>query len=595
MQKKHLITSALPYINGIKHLGNLVGSLLPADVYAKFLRQNGEDVLYICGTDEHGTPAEIAAKSTGKTIADYCADMYETQKSIYENFGITFDYFGRSSAPSNHQITQDIYKNLKANNMVFETEIQQYYSPKDGRFLPDRYVEGTCYLCHAEKARGDQCDACGALLEPEKLINPYSTISGSTDIHLKSTKHIFLDLPKLESVVDKWTQSRAEWPDVVKGIAKKWIKEGLNPRCITRDLKWGVPVPENDFDDKVFYVWFDAPNAYISMTKDWAESRGTPDDWKSWWLPNDDVNDSSNSEKSADDDSNPKNTSSGGSNGSEAVENSVRYTQFMAKDNVAFHAIFWPAMLFGADMGYKQVDYIKGFHWLTYEKGKFSTSQKRGIFTDTALKLYPSDYWRYYLIANCPETSDADFSFESFANTVNKDLADVLGNFCNRTLSLMHKYYDGRVTKSIGDCVDASLQTRAQSIIGDLYTSSSDLKFRQAAQNLRALWVLGNEYISEKEPWSLAKTDPDAACDVLIHCVHMLRTFAICAYPITPETSQKILNLLNDDTDLKTTSIQNALNFSAFEIGHTFQKPERLFEKIDHEAVETLTQQYAGT
>lgn len=561
---RHLITSALPYINGIKHLGNLIGSLLPADVYAKYLRQQGKEVLFICGTDEHGTPAEIAAQAAGKPIEEYCREMFEVQKDIYIRFGIEFDYFGRSSAPANHQLTQEIYQQLEKNGFINEKEIKQYYSYDDQRFLPDRYVEGTCPHCDFPKARGDQCDGCGTLLDPEDLLDPYSTISGSKNIELKATRHLFLDLTKLEHPLKDWVADQPQWPDVVKGIAKKWLNEGLQPRCITRDLKWGIPVPKAGYGEKVFYVWFDAPNGYISMTQDWAQAQGQPELWQEWWT----------------------------------ADKDVQYTQFMGKDNVPFHAIFWPAVLLAADMNFKQVDYIKGFHWLAYEKGKFSTSQKRGIFTDVALTLYPADYWRYYLLANCPETADSDFSFGLFASVVNKDLADILGNFANRTLSLFQKYYQGVVPlKLAATQVDQDLMKNVQAHVNDLNENLTQLKFRQAAQSLRALWVLGNEYITLKEPWTVVKTDPDAAMVSLLHCLHLLRVFAATSYSFIPETAGKILTLLNDpaiDT-LSATSFEASIDFQYFEAGHVLPVPQRLFEKIDETRVAQLSQQFSGS
>lgn len=560
---RYLVTSALPYINGIKHLGNLIGSILPADVYTKFLRQQGHEALFICGTDEHGTPAEIAAQEANKPIEDYCQEMYGIQKDIYTRFGIDFDYFGRSSAPSNHQLTQDIYQHLEKNSFIEEKEIKQYYSFDDKRFLPDRYVEGTCPHCGFQKARGDQCDGCGTLLDPEDLLTPYSAISGSKNIELKATRHLFLDLSQLEARLKDWVAQQPQWPEVVKGIAKKWLNEGLQPRCITRDLKWGISVPKEGYDEKVFYVWFDAPNGYISMTQDWAAAKGTPDSWKDWWF----------------------------------AGNDVQHTEFMAKDNVPFHAIFWPAVLFAADMNFKQVDYIKGFHWLTYEKGKFSTSQKRGIFTDVALELYPADYWRYYLLANCPETADSDFSFSLFASVVNKDLADILGNFANRTLSLFQKYYQGQVPIQLSQTqIDQDLMQSVHTQMGELTQSLSQLKFRPAAQYLRSLWVLGNEYITVKEPWTVVKTDPEGAMISLIHCLHLLRIFAVASYSFIPETAARILTLLNDSGvgQLSTTTFEDAINFSYFSKGHVLQPPMRLFEKIDDEKVVELTAHYAG-
>ncbi len=565
MKKKYLITSALPYINGIKHLGNLVGSILPADIYARFLKQSGHDVLFICGTDEHGTPAEIAAHEANISIEDYCLKMHDLQKSIYKKFDINFDYFGRSSDLSNHDLTQKIYKKLKENNCIIQTNINQYYSHFDKRFLPDRYIEGQCPFCGFDKARGDQCDGCSHLLSPEDLISPYSSISGSTDIELKSTKHLFIDLPKIQDQLKTWVDSRTEWSDLVTGIAHKWLKEGLQSRCITRDLTWGVSVPEDGYEGKVFYVWFDAPNAYISITKDWAKQHGDHTEWEKWWL---------NSQES------------------------VHYTQFMAKDNVPFHAIFWPSILLSADMGFKLVDNIKSFHWLTYEKGKFSTSRKRGVFTDQALELYSADYWRYYLISNCPETSDSDFSFTHFASVVNKDLADILGNFLNRTLSLIAKYYDGQIPCTLDShLIDRTLLSQASEIVGEIHKNLSALKFRPATQMLRSLWVLGNTYITTHEPWTVLKHDKDAAGVVLTHCIHMLKVFAAVSHPFIPKTSSHILDLLNDpDFDKKDElSCDNCLDFTYFKAGHLIKAPQRLFEKIDDETVKNLADRFSGT
>lgn len=557
--KRHLITSALPYINGIKHLGNLVGSMLPADVYAKFLRQKGEKVLFICGTDEHGTPAEIAAHAKQQSIEVYCSQMYETQKSIYERFGIDFDFFGRSSSLSNHNITKEIFLSLKQNGYIQEKEIQQYYSHDDQRFLPDRYVEGTCPHCSYAKARGDQCDGCGSLLDPTELMHPFSTISGSRNIELQHTKHLFLNLNQLETELEKWVKERSGWPDVVKSIAKKWLNEGLQPRCITRDLKWGIEVPLPGFENKVFYVWFDAPNAYISMTQDWAKVSGNNDAWKEWWL---------------------------------AAEE-VHYTQFMAKDNVPFHAIFWPAMLLAADLGFKQVDYIKGFHWLTYDKGKFSTSQKRGVFTDAALTLYPADYWRYYLLANCPETSDADFTFAHFALIINKDLADILGNFTNRVLTLFQKYFDSTVPFTLEKHqIDSALSEKIARMVSEFSENLSSLKFRQAAQILRSIWVLGNEYITKEQPWETFKTDREKSAITLIHCIHLLRLFAVISYCFIPFTSKQLLSLLKDSTNPSQSSFEEAMKMTFFSKGHLLNAPARLFTKIEELAVEDLTKMY---
>lgn len=414
---RHLITSALPYINGIKHLGNMVGSMLPADVYSRYLRQRGHDVLYICATDEHGTPAELAAKAAGLSVAEFCAQAHDAQKAVYDGFALSFDYFGRSSSEQNREITQHFARQLQKNGFIEERAIRQVYSPVDGRFLPDRYVEGTCPHCGYDKARGDQCENCTRVLDPTDLIEPRSAISGSTELEVRETKHLFLLQSKLQHEVEAWVaQHEEEWPQLASSIARKWLTEGLHDRAITRDLDWGVPVPADTWPElaaegKVFYVWFDAPIEYIGSTKEWSDLDPANRDYKSWWYEAEDV----------------------------------RYTQFMAKDNVPFHTVMFPATELGVREPWKMVDYVKAFNWLTYYGGKFSTSQKRGVFTDQALEILPADYWRYFLIANAPESDDSSFTWEHFTATVNKDLADTLGNFVNRVLSFSRKRFGDEV------------------------------------------------------------------------------------------------------------------------------------------------------
>ncbi|MFF9667204.1 methionine--tRNA ligase, partial [Streptomyces althioticus] len=368
---RHLITSALPYINGIKHLGNMVGSMLPADVYSRYLRQTGHEVLFICATDEHGTPAELAAQEAGLPVAEFCAQAHEAQKAVYDGFGLSFDHFGRSSSPQNREITQEIARELQRNGFIEERSIRQVYSNTDGRFLPDRYIVGTCPHCGYDKARGDQCENCTRVLDPTDLLEPRSAISGSADLEVRQTRHLFLLQSKLTGEVERWIADHGDdWPVLASSIARKWLTEGLQDRSITRDLEWGVPVPADVWPElaaegKVFYVWFDAPIEYIGATKEWADAAPAERrDWKSWWYE---------------------------------ADESVRYTQFMAKDNVPFHTVMFPATILGSRRPWKKVDYVKAFNWLTYYGGKFSTSQKRGIFTDVALELLPADYWRYFL------------------------------------------------------------------------------------------------------------------------------------------------------------------------------------------------------
>ena len=342
---KILITSAIPYINGVKHLGNLVGSLLPADVHARFRRQTGDEVLFICGTDEHGTPAELGAIEAGQEVRAYCDAQHAIQADVYRRFGLSFDHFGRSSAPRNHALTQHFYRRLDAAGLIEERTVRQVWSPVDGRFLPDRYVLGTCPRCGSAAARGDQCDDCGSLLDPTDLIRPRSALSGDSALELRDSRHLFLRQPLLLERLNAWVAGRSGWPSFVVSLAKSWLTSDLRDRCITRDLAWGVAVPRPGFESKVFYVWFDAPIAYIAATQDWAERDPGGRDWRDWWWQADDV----------------------------------RYVQFLGKDNVPFHAVSFPATLLGSGEPWKTVDVIKGFHWLN-EAGKFSTSRQRGHF-----------------------------------------------------------------------------------------------------------------------------------------------------------------------------------------------------------------------
>lgn len=557
--KKYLITSALPYINGIKHLGNLVGSLLPADIYARYLRQRGEEVLFICGTDDHGAPAEIAAMEAGQPVAEYCEQMHQTQKDIYAKFNLEFDYFGKTSTESNKQLTQDIFLQLEKNDYIFEKTIEQYYSVADKRFLADRHITGTCPKCNYASARGDQCDGCGSLLDPTELINPRSTINPQDKLELRQTKHLFLELPKLQSKVKQWSDTLKNPSKIVSGIIRKWLEEGLEQRCITRDLDWGIPVPKSGYEDKVFYVWFDAPNGYISITVDWAAQTGNPDAWKQWWLE----------------------------------PEQVHYTQFMAKDNVPFHAVMWPSILLGTGTPWKMVDYIKGFNWLNYAGGKFSTSQKRGVFTDVAIGLFPADYWRYYLMANVPESSDADFSFTDFANVINHDLADSLGNFTARVLTLVEKYFNSCVPEHAA-AIDSELLRKATELCQQLNKAHEELRYREVINCMRLLWALGNEYITQQQPWSVAKHDLVKTGYILSNCLHLLRIYAITAWPIIPGTAEHIYSLVANDKMAGKTAISNAVDFNCLSAGSSVSGKVTLFSKIEEATVSDLEIRFGG-
>ena len=508
---KILITSAIPYVNGVKHLGNLVGSLLPADVHARFRRQCGDDVLFICGTDEHGTPAELGAIAAGQDIRTYCDEQHALQADIYRRFGLSFDHFGRSSSPQNHALTQHFYRRLDAAGLIDERVVRQVWSPADRRFLPDRYVLGTCPHCGFDAARGDQCDGCDSLLDPPELIRPRSALSGDTALELRDSRHLFLRQSLLVERLRAWLDTRSGWPPFVVSLAQSWLTADLRDRCITRDLAWGVPVPRPGFEGKVFYVWFDAPIAYIAATQEWAERNGG--DWRTWWQDDD-----------------------------------ARYAQFLGKDNVPFHAVSFPATLIGSGEPWKTVDVIKGFHWLTYAGGKFSTSRRRGIFTDTALQELPADLWRWWLIANAPESADTDFTVARFAADVNKDLADVFGNLVNRTLRFTAQAFDARVPAG-GEPGERerALAAEVAQRVAQLRAHHEALEFRRAAAETRALWARANAYLQEAAPWTALKSDPKQAAVVTRTALALIRLSATVAWSIVPTLAGKVLAALGED------------------------------------------------
>src|SRR5882757_4568205 len=511
-----LITSALPYVNGVKHLGNLVGSLLPADVHARFRRQTGCEVLFICATDEHGTPAELGAVAAGQDIKTFCDTQHAIQADIYRRFGLSFDHFGRTSSPHNHALTQHFYRRLDAAGLIRECEVQQVWSPADRRFLPDRYVLGSCPHCGDPSARGDQCDHCGALLDPPELIAPRSALSGDRALELRHSRHLFLRQSQLVAKLSAWIDSRSGWPPFVVSTAKSWLTADLRDRCITRDLAWGIAVPREGFAEKVFYVWFDAPIGYIAATQQWAAA-GRGRDWRRWWWQADDVS----------------------------------YIQFLGKDNIPFHTVSFPATLLGSGEPWKTADVIKGFHWLTYEGGKFSTSRNRGVFTDAALAELPADLWRWWLIANAPESADTDFSISKFVADVNKDLADIFGNLANRIISFAHRAFDGRIPNggAPGDA-ERRLADELEQRIAALRRHHEALEFRAAAAATRAIWDTANAYLQHTAPWTAIKSDSTRAAVVTRTGLNLVGLCATLAWSIVPGLSERVLDAFGRDDNV---------------------------------------------
>jgi methionyl-tRNA synthetase len=567
---RHLITSAIPYINGIKHLGNLVGSQLPADLYARYLRGRGHEVMFICATDEHGTPAELAAAKAAKPVAQYCAEMHAIQAELARGFRLSFDHFGRSSSARNHGLTQHFAGRLADAGLIAEVSERQVYSPTDGRFLPDRYIEGTCPNCGYDKARGDQCENCTKQLDPTDLINPRSAVSGATDLEVRATKHLYLRQSAMRDQLSAWIDSKTDWPVLTTSIARKWLNdgEGLQDRGITRDLDWGVPVRRGaaawpGMEGKVFYVWFDAPIEYIAATAEWADAQGLPEAaWRRWWRVD---------EGAAD----------------------VRYTQFMGKDNVPFHTLSFPATIMGSGEPWKLVDFIKSFNYLNYDGGQFSTSQGRGVFMDQALSILPADYWRWWLLSHAPETSDSEFTWENFQASVNKDLADVLGNFVSRVTKFCRSKFgevvpEGGAFSAQEDALIADMQARVRAYEGHMEA----IEMRKAAAELRAIWVAGNEYLQSAAPWSTVKTNPEAAAAQVRLGLNLIRLYAVLSRPFIPDAAAAMMAAMGSDRWDWPGGLAEAL--TVLRAGHAFHTPEVLFRKItDEERAEWQTR-FAG-
>jgi len=519
MGQKYLITSALPYINGELHIGHLVGCWLPSDVYARFCRAQGRDVLYIGGADEHGTPALVGALKENMDVLEYTNKYYDKHLRAVSDFNLSFDVYGRTHTELQEKLIHDLFKRLEERGLIEERETIQPFSVDDDMFLADRQLEGTCPKCGYDKARGDQCDNCGATYEADELLNPRSAISGSTNIEMRKTKNLFFLASKIENDWRKWLLEHSpKWSKTASAIAQGWSNEGLRDTSITRDLKWGIPVNKPGYENKVFYVWFDAPWGYVSI------SQAAAKDWESWWK-------------------NPD----------------CFYAQFMGKDNVKFHSVFFPEQQLAMNDNWKTVDLLKAVNFLNFEGGKVAKSTGNGIFLDSALDIAPSDCWRYALMASAPETDDTDFTMARFVDIVNKDLNGLLGNFVSRVCKLSAKNFGDVVPN--GDDIDSGLANKINEKIDELTNALEKCEFRKSIVALREIYGIANEYMTIKAPWALVKNGDLAAAGIVLNeCFQLIDLFARISAPFIPDAAMKMQQV--------------------FEIKHDFSWPKKYEHRI---------------
>jgi methionyl-tRNA synthetase len=550
--KRYTVTAALPYANGPKHLGHLAGAYIPADLYVRYLRLQKRDVVFVCGSDEHGTAIANQAMKEHTTPREIVDKYHEIIKQSFQQMGISFDIYHRTSEPLHHQTAQDFFTNLNDKGIFVEKEEQQYYDEHAKTFLADRYIIGTCPNCGNENAYGDQCEKCGTSLSPEELINPRSTLSGNKPV-LKPTKHWYLPLDKYEEWLKQWilTDHATDWRSTVYGQCKSWIDGGLNPRAVTRDLDWGIKVPVTGADGKVLYVWFDAPIGYISATKQWAVNNNK--DWKPYWQDED-----------------------------------SKLVHFIGKDNIVFHCIVFPVML-KAHGDYILPDNVPANEFMNLEGDKMSTSRGWSVEMHEYLEDLPGkvDELRYYLTAIAPETSDSEFTWKDYQARVNNELVAILGNLVNRVMILMHKFYNGRVetTAATINFTDDNLSREVGRFYDELKANFEAYKFRAAQQTMMEVARLGNRYLTENEPWKTIKTDPDRAKDALHNCLILIGHLAVFAQSFLPGTAKKILGMLNIQKD--EIAFDEPLVFTN---GHQLNPSALLFEKIEDDLIERQIQ-----
>ena len=563
--KKHLITAALPYVNNIPHIGNFVGSILPADIFARFKRAKygDENVLFACGADAHGSPIVIQAKKEGVSPAELVAKYHGLHAKIFSEFNISFDGgYGTTNSDVQKKLVHELFTALDNNGFIEERETVQPYSVDDDMWLADRQIEGTCPKCNYECARGDQCDKCNELLDPADLINPYAADSGSRNIEMRKTKNLFYRADAVHADVKKWFNDTAEknhWSRYAISATKKYLGEDVPNPSVTRDLPWGIPVNKEGYENKVFYVWFDAPWGYISI------SQSARPDWADFWHAGTDCH----------------------------------YAQFLGKDNIKFHALFFPGQeIAWADGNFKKVDLLKGLAFLNFEGAKISKSNNHGIFLDDALTDAPADCWRYALIASAPETDDTDFTIQRFADIVNKDLNGILGNFVSRVCKLTEKNFGAAVPPKCemrnAKCDEffTYLASRISHLVPELTDALEKCEFRKSVATLREIWSAGNKFLDDTAPWTLIKNgDMDAAGAVLNECFQLIDFYARVSAPFIPNASEKMFGIFQSRRSDSEGGWPKKYERRITD-GAEFVVPENLFTRIDDDKITEMTEKY---
>ncbi len=547
--KRNLVTCALPYANGPIHIGHLAGVYVPADIYVRYLRMRGRETLFVCGSDEHGVPITIKARKEGCTPQDIVDKYHGIIKKSFADFGIKFDIYSRTSSKIHHKTASEFFKKLYDEGQFVERESEQYYDEEANCFLADRYIVGTCSKCGAEGAYGDQCEKCGSTLSPDELIDPHSAISGAKPVK-KMTKHWYLPLDKYEPWLRKWIlEGHKEWKSNVYGQCKSWLDGGLQPRAVSRDLDWGVPVPVEGAEGKVLYVWFDAPIGYISNTKELL-----PNDWERWWKSKE-----------------------------------TRMIHFIGKDNIVFHCIVFPSMLKAYGDGYILPENVPANEFLNLEGDKISTSKNWAVWLHEYLEEFPGqqDVLRYALCANAPETKDNNFTWKEFQSRNNSELVAIFGNFVNRAVVLTHKYFKGEVPANAKpDAIDEETLSQIPDIRKAIEDNLENFKFREALKEAMNLARLGNKYLADTEPWKVAKSDLDRTASILNVSLQICSNLAIAFAPFLPFSVEKLNHILN------VAALDSALAWDELgkdgilPVGHKLNKAELLFAKIEDAQVE---------